>query len=221
MRSELSGVERELVRLTEAIAAGGQLTPLLDAVKARHARRETLTATLASHKAFEGHRFDRKTIEAQAHRHIGGWRALLMDDEAGGHASGRQLLREVLAGPLRFTPDLRAYHFEGEAAVGRLLAGITATGTTADLQLCGAPGRIRTCGLRLRRPSLYPAELRARVVGKRSLPDLWHRGSIASDASRCAFTFTNTRTNNFVPDPAERCRMRPVPNDWMKSSRGK
>src|SRR5262249_9203332 len=28
----------------------------------------------------------------------------------------------------------------------------------------GAPDRIRTCGLRLRRPSLYPAELRARVV---------------------------------------------------------
>ena len=28
----------------------------------------------------------------------------------------------------------------------------------------GAPGRIRTCGLRLRRPSLYPAELRARVI---------------------------------------------------------
>ncbi len=28
----------------------------------------------------------------------------------------------------------------------------------------GAPGRIRTCGLRLRRPSLYPAELRARLT---------------------------------------------------------
>jgi hypothetical protein len=26
----------------------------------------------------------------------------------------------------------------------------------------GAPDRIRTCGLRLRRPTLYPAELRAR-----------------------------------------------------------
>src|SRR2546427_5285132 len=25
----------------------------------------------------------------------------------------------------------------------------------------GAPGRVRTCGLRLRRPTLYPAELRA------------------------------------------------------------
>src|SRR6186713_1906753 len=27
----------------------------------------------------------------------------------------------------------------------------------------GAPGRIRTCGLWLRRPTLYPAELRART----------------------------------------------------------
>jgi hypothetical protein len=27
--------------------------------------------------------------------------------------------------------------------------------------LSGAPGRIRTCGLWLRRPTLYPAELRA------------------------------------------------------------
>ncbi len=38
---------------------------------------------------------------------------------------GRQLLREVLAGPLRFTPDARTYRFEGEAAMGRVLAGIT------------------------------------------------------------------------------------------------
>ena len=39
----------------------------------------------------------------------------------------------------------------------------------------GAPGRIRTCGLRLRRPSLYPAELRARRAGKASLSDLCRR----------------------------------------------
>jgi hypothetical protein len=48
------------------------------------------------------------------------------------------------------------------------------TGTSSDLNAvtntlcsvrgsrwCGAPYRIRTCGLRLRRPTLYPAELRA------------------------------------------------------------
>jgi hypothetical protein len=34
-----------------------------------------------------------------------------------------------------------------------------------------APGRIRTCDLRLRRPSLYPAELRARVSGSHVLAD--------------------------------------------------
>ena len=28
----------------------------------------------------------------------------------------------------------------------------------------GAPDRIRTCGLRLRRPTLYPAELRAQTI---------------------------------------------------------
>ncbi len=34
----------------------------------------------------------------------------------------------------------------------------------------GARGRIRTCGLRLRRPTLYPAELRARL-GARDVPE--------------------------------------------------
>jgi hypothetical protein len=36
------------------------------------------------------------------------------------------------------------------------------------LECSGAPDRIRTCGLRLRRPTLYPAELRAR---RRAVPD--------------------------------------------------
>ena len=31
------------------------------------------------------------------------------------------------------------------------------------LGFSGAPGRIQTCGLRLRRPTLYPTELRART----------------------------------------------------------
>ena len=36
---------------------------------------------------------------------------------------GRQLLREVLAGPLRFTPEGKTYRFEGEASIGTMLAG--------------------------------------------------------------------------------------------------
>ena len=41
------------------------------------------------------------------------------------------------------------------------------TRVSLDGELNGAPGRIRTCGLWLRRPTLYPAELRAQPIGKR------------------------------------------------------
>src|SRR5881397_2387739 len=40
----------------------------------------------------------------------------------------------------------------------------------------GAPDRIRTCGLRLRRPSLYPAELRAQNLDSRT----WRIGDLVT-----------------------------------------
>ena len=33
------------------------------------------------------------------------------------------------------------------------------------MDFTGTPGRIRTCGLRIRSPALYPAELRAHKEG--------------------------------------------------------
>ena len=77
-------------------------------------------------------------------QHLTGWRALLTET-APGRASGRQLLRELLAGPLTFTPEGRTYRFAGEAAVGKLLAGVVGR------NLCGAPCRTRTCDLLVRR----------------------------------------------------------------------
>lgn len=47
---------------------------------------------------------------------IEAWRALLISHVA----DGRQLLRGVLAGPLRFTPHGKTYRFEGEAAIGAI-----------------------------------------------------------------------------------------------------
>jgi len=52
----------------------------------------------------------------------------MLTDEGSG-AERRQLLREVLAGPLRFTPDGRTYRLEGEASIGRLLAGVAGVAT--------------------------------------------------------------------------------------------
>ena len=42
---------------------------------------------------------------------------------------GRQLLREVLAGPLRSRQTTAEYRFEGDAALGRVLAGIAGLAT--------------------------------------------------------------------------------------------
>jgi hypothetical protein len=42
---------------------------------------------------------------------------------------GRDLLREVLVGPMRFTPRGKSYRFEGEAALGRLLADVIGDAT--------------------------------------------------------------------------------------------
>ena len=120
LSAEHETIERELARLSEAIAAGGQLGSLLDALKARQLRRDELVAQLAVRRRVDVGRFDRRTIEATARGHLTRWRSLLTKHTA----DGRQLLREVLAGPLRFTPEGKTYRFDGEAALGRLLAGI-------------------------------------------------------------------------------------------------
>lgn len=56
--TELQDITRELERLTEAIAAGERLTPLLEALKARQARRDELVGALAAREGLTIHRFD-------------------------------------------------------------------------------------------------------------------------------------------------------------------
>jgi hypothetical protein len=126
LRVELQGLDREVGRLTEAIATGGNMAPLLDALKARQARRAVLTDTLTVHTTVNGQPFNQHAIEAQVQGHLASWRALLMTKQV---ADGRQLLREMLTGPLMFTPDARTYRFEGDAAMGRLLAGLAGVAT--------------------------------------------------------------------------------------------
>jgi hypothetical protein len=74
---------------------------LLDALKARQARRDERAASVASLERLQIVRFDRKATERKVLEHLAGWRAVLT-----GHVQdGRDLFRNVLAGSLRFTPD--------------------------------------------------------------------------------------------------------------------
>ena len=62
-------------------------------------------------------------MERQAQRLLGQWRELLLDDVG----DARRVLRELLEGPIQFTPVLdearRGYRFEGALTVGGMLAG--------------------------------------------------------------------------------------------------
>jgi DNA invertase Pin-like site-specific DNA recombinase len=121
LRSERTAVERELTRLTVAIAAGGSdLDPLLTAVRERQARRDELAAAIASMESIRVD-YDRAAIEARVREEAARWRDLVTSEDVG---DWRRLLRDVLEGPLRFTPEGKTYRFEGEAAMHRLLAGI-------------------------------------------------------------------------------------------------
>ena len=74
---------------------------------------------------------DVRAIETAAREKLAAWRSLLTRQTQ----DGRELLREILEGPIRFTPDGKMYRFHGKAALGKLLAG-------AASNLCGVPGRI-------------------------------------------------------------------------------
>ena len=69
-------------------------------------------------------------IETEARCKLEEWRTLLTRQTQ----DGRELLRQILVGPIRFMPDGKMYRFHGKAALARLLAG-------AASNLCGVPGR--------------------------------------------------------------------------------
>jgi hypothetical protein len=82
--------------------------------------------TIAAGEAVAAERIDPRLLERRVRDGLHQWQALLTTQIE----DGRELLRQVLAGPIRFTPDEKnRYRFEGEAQMGRLVAG-TIVGAT-------------------------------------------------------------------------------------------
>jgi DNA invertase Pin-like site-specific DNA recombinase len=120
-QQQLAKLDREVARLTDAIAQGGHLPPLLEALTTRQDQRAFLSATVAAQTAVNVRRLNRAAVNQKVDERTTGWHAAL----AGSLEDQRQLLREILVGPIMLTPDadVRAYEFAGEAQVGTLLAG--------------------------------------------------------------------------------------------------
>src|SRR5262249_44599184 len=118
---EFQKTERAIANLADAIADAGDLEPLLERLRATRVRREELRTTIAAFERCDVRRFDRTSVEHRVRAHLDTWRSLLATKQV---EDGRRLIREVLAGPLRFTPEGRTYRFEGKVAFGAMFAGM-------------------------------------------------------------------------------------------------
>jgi site-specific DNA recombinase len=117
LRHEFGQAERQVANLAKAIAAGGPMESLLDELRRAERTRAELAGSIDRYGG--ALRVDRQALERAIRQRICSWRELLQRQVP----SARQLLREVLTGPLRLTPVGRTYRFEGEASIGGLLAG--------------------------------------------------------------------------------------------------
>ena len=115
-------MEREIARLVEAVAVGGEMAPIVAALKARQTRQGELQRAIAEGSAIRP-RVDRAALERHVRERAAAWRSML----TGSVEDGRQLFREILVGPIRFTPEKGTklvYRFEGELAFERLFSGV-------------------------------------------------------------------------------------------------
>jgi len=98
------------------------MDPLLVALRARQARQGELQRVIAASTDRQAPRIDRRAVERQVRERLTRWRALLTRNVE----DGRELFRQVLGGPIRFTPnpDEQQYQFSGEVELGRLFTGI-------------------------------------------------------------------------------------------------
>ena len=147
----------EVARFTTAVGAGGgDLRPLLKALREREDERERVEAELAAlDGAVEVASFDARRLRRTLATTLEDWRGVLMRQTP--HA--REALQVLLDGRIVFTPDVdereSRYVFEGRVVVGRLISGAVEAGT---FNSGGGPNGIRTRVLALRGPCPRPLD---------------------------------------------------------------
>ena len=122
LAAELAQLEAEVGRLTAAIKRGGDLDPLLDAIRESEARRADLRHQIAALEAPSlSPRLNADEVRAKLKSYVADYRKLLR-----GHVPQmQQMLRRLIVGKLTFTPKLNGdYEFVGRGTVRPLLAGV-------------------------------------------------------------------------------------------------
>jgi hypothetical protein len=124
LRAELHAVDAKIAHLTAAVEQGAAVAPLVAQLQARHAERERLLGAIAATEARQATAINRRAVQERVRAQVAQWRTLLTTSVA----DGRQVMREELRGPIRFTPNeaTREYRFEGPLDMERLISGTVA-----------------------------------------------------------------------------------------------
>jgi len=142
-RRNLTAVEREQARVTEAIATGGAIPILVERLRTTEVKRRELVAELERPRKPSSARAWRD-IERRMRKGFTDWRSLLSGDVA--HA--RQGFRQLLTSPIVFTPFVergyRAIRFEGRLGLDAVFSGMVT-------KLASPTGFARCCGPDFRR----------------------------------------------------------------------
>ena len=128
-------------------------------MRARQQERTRLQQDVASAQTLRQVHLDRKRIEEEVQAAVGNWRETLA---AAAVEGGRALLREVLNGPVVFTPTAEGYTFRGPVILGELIAGAV----DAGVQQVGAHRVTSPTGGLPEWTREVPGEVRAAGAGK-------------------------------------------------------
>ena len=125
LKRDLETVKREQTRLADAIAGGADVPLLVDRLQATERRRRDLIASL---EARQGRRQPVwRDIERRVRHSLTDWRSLLTGDVA----QARKGFRQLLTGPIMFTPFVergrRGLRFEGRVGLEAVLGGEVVT----------------------------------------------------------------------------------------------
>jgi len=115
LEDDLATLERAIGRLTAAIAAGGELAPLVEALATHDRRRQDLTARLATLR--ESTTVDPAALRRQLKGYIVDWRGLLRSNVQ----QGQQGLRPLIKGRLICEPQGGYYTFRGTGTLRPVL----------------------------------------------------------------------------------------------------
>ena len=139
LEQQIASVDQQIENLADAIAIGGDMPALVQRLTAAHRRRQELVSAMEASDAHSpAPRVNWRLVERRARHLLSEWRALMAK-----HAQdARPVLRELLDGPLKFTPIIeetrRDYHVAGAIDTREFFLGIIEGNES------GVPGRFRS-----------------------------------------------------------------------------